>query len=314
MEPIATPIIETDRRIIPVDAGHMFYDKCIVYATQQQPLFIKGFNETLFTDLSAAESTKKLLIQEASAYQALQTVSYEFLPDAVAYDEQAQILYMSAHLPEDGWEWNLPTDESQQQTYIRDVLRALHALETVPSNVLTHTERLPSLDEIYHEGWKLLTDTAVRQTVLTRLEAFQPHFHDHVQTGVDRLRNFLESPIMDDAHRLVQQHLQQPRPIVAHFDARQSNITWHPDFGAKLVDWSWASAAPYGTDRTMFLIDIFKTGYDVEPFVRNHLEPGHALLQMGHWLVRGARPSAPGDNDVRFHQMASAVSAATLIL
>ncbi len=305
---------QSERLILPVSGGHMFYDKCVVRTPHQNPLFIKGFNESLFTDQQAADSTRQLLIQEADAYEALQNTSYAFLPDDIAYDRHADILYLTAHLPEDGWHWDLPTNPTHQQHYIRDVLQALNSLETVPASAITSSGRQPSLDEVYQNGWHLLNDYRMRQKSIDRLELFRPQFHDHVQPGVDRLIEFLGSDLFDQAHEFVRVHVAKERPVVAHFDARQSNIAWHPDHGAKLVDWSWASPAPYGTDRTMFIIDIFKTGYDVTDLVPYNLEPGHALLQMGHWLSRGSRPSAPGDNNVRFHQMASAVSAAQLLL
>ena len=149
---------------------------------------------------------------------------------------------------------------------------------------------------------------------MMRLELLRPHFHDHVHAGVDRLQHFLKSSAFHQAHDLVRAYVAKSRASIAHLDARQSNIAWSPESGARIVDWSWASAAPRGADRTMFIIDLFKAGFDVHPLVNHHLEPGYGLLQMGHWLARGTQPSSPGDNNVRFHQLASAASAATLML
>jgi hypothetical protein len=313
METLTTPVNENERQIISVDGGHMFYDKCIVRGPEHPPLFIKGFNKTLFTDYTAAESTKQLLIQEANAYDSLKGTGYKFLPDDVAYDRKSDILYMTAHMPQDGWLWDLPDDHALQQQYVSDVLQALKTLECIPAKVLIPTDRQQSLDELYNEGWNLLRSPRVRKKVADRLAYFRSDFYPHVQSGVEQITDFLQEETFDFAHSLVRNYVALPRPSVAHFDARQSNIAWHPDHGAKLVDWSWASAAPLGADRTMFIIDIFKAGLDVSGLVDYHLEPNYALLQMGHWLARGARQSSPGDNNVRFHQMASAVSAATLL-
>jgi hypothetical protein len=299
--------------IQPVEGGHMFYDKCIVNNFDANPIFLKAFDPSMFTNPEAAAHTLSHLQREGSVYNALRANGFSYLPDEVHYDTSQDILYMTALKPEDGWNWEIPNTEQLQDDYVTDVLQSLKQLEKVPASVLPQSNRQDSLDEVFSQGWLKLLKPGMPEKVLSRLDEFKPSFYPHVSKGVENIQEILNG----DLHPYLEQvyeHLAQPRPVVGHFDARQSNIAWHPDYGTKIIDWSWASKAPVGCDRTMFVIDLYKYGYDVSHLVANNLNASHALLQMGHWMARSTNLAPKGDDYVRFQQLASAVSAATLLL
>jgi len=100
---------------------------------------------------------------------------------------------------------------------------------------------------------------------------------------------------------------------LSHHDARQANIAWHPDHGAKLVDWSWADIGPKNSDATNFLIDLTKSGHDVEKYLKTYFNEDHAMVLMGFWLSHSLWPSHGNQSQVRFHQFTSAVASYQLL-
>lgn len=308
MESLSEISHEIEPVLLPVDGGHMMYRKCMVLGDEE--IFIKARDDSLFTNPMAAEHTYQLLKREADVYGALRSAGFPHLPPEVAFVDDA--LYMSAQRPEAGWRWELPVDPKLQENYVKDILAALGDLEKLPASLLPKSERKASMIEVYEEGWDKLKSAETRVQIREKLDTYKNQFYPHVRLGVDKLNALLAS----DPGRyldIVHEHLDEPRLSLTHFDARQSNVAWHPELGVSIVDWSWASSAPAGCDRTMFAIDLFKSGYESSDLME-HVHAGHALLQIGHWLARSIVPAAPGDTTVRFHQLASAVSAATLIL
>lgn len=297
-----------------VEGGHMMYQKCITMAETGEAVFIKAHQPELFTSEVAEAHTKRLLQHEAHVYSVLEQLEFPHIPRAAAFENDT--LFLTAHMPEDGWHWELPAEPLVAERYIEDVLHALEDLESLPTITSIADPKAPgALDELYARGWNVLQQPEVKEQVLAKLLVYQDSFLPHVETGAIKLIELFRDGNFERYDKIVQEYLQQPREHMGHFDARQSNIAWHPDHNVSLVDWSWASATTLGSDRTMFMIDLFKSGYDIRGYyMQQHLDPAHALLQMGNWLGRSIAPSAPSDDSVRFHQLATAVSAATLLL
>ena len=63
----------------------------------------------------------------------------------------------------------------------------------------------------------------------------------------------------------------------------------------------------------MFIIDLHKAGIDVSDYLDDNFDENHAKLLIGYWLARSAEPAYNNSGNVRFHQFASAVSAASLL-
>lgn len=304
--------LENTERIIAVAGGHMFYEKCIA-ASGDEMVFIKAHNPALFTDALAEQHTLRHLEQEAKVYTYLTEQAYGHIPRATFFDNEENILYMTAHTEDYGWHWELPREPAQQKKYTEDVLNALSQLESLPGQPIEREDRLPSLDELYEEGWKKLKKPELRGEALRKLAIFSGNFHDHVSSGVLYIENLLSGKHDSQIETNLQKHLKKPRNGLGHFDARQSNIAWQSSGELAIVDWSWASLAPAKSDSTVFLIDIFKSNFDVSKYLYEYFDKDHALLNIMHWFARGALPGHQGDETVRFHQMAAAASAATLL-
>jgi hypothetical protein len=303
--------LRTPESIQTVDGGHMTYDKCIVELPEGGAVFIKAHNPALFTSAEAEVHTLAHLRREGAAYELLRTANYPHIPQATYYDQARDVLYLTAHTPHDGWNWELPGSPHEQQHYVHDILAALQALEAVDTQRLGF-EPANAIDVLLSQGWGKLHDPALRQAVVDRLDEFAPGLHPHVRPGINSLKNLVMTQ-SDECFAMAQSYAMLPRTRLAHFDARQSNIAWNSSYGPVLVDWSWISMAPTRSDTTGFLIDVFKSGYDATTLLTEHFDPAFAMLQLGYWAVRSTHPSPLGVDTVRFHQLASAVSAATLL-
>lgn len=296
----------------PVEGGHMLYKKYIARSKNGGHLFVKSHNPHAFTNPVASEHSLEYLYKEHKIYEALRYARYPHIPGQTVMEDSQ--LIMTAHRHEDGWHWEIPKSSEFQTRYIYDILKALEALEQTPALHLVEFGRRQPLDDLLVDGWHALRAESSRQAVLERLNSFTPDFHEHVHAGVELLSRVLNEPQSAAMlTRAAEKHTSLPRPHIAHLDARASNIAWHPEQGVSIIDWSWASPAPPGCDKTMFIIDMFKSGVDIRPLIREHLDFSHAALLIGFWLARSIEPTLNGDLTVRFHQQASAASAATLL-
>lgn len=289
-----------------VQAGHMAYDKRLV-STAAGDYFVKTSDDRLLTDSYQAQRMWEYLVKEQFAYDLLAERDYPHRPEAQLQDRS---LILTAYKPEYGWHWEAPLDNPD--AYIRDVLGALADLQTLtlgPAVSALDPESAPAC--FIAEGWQAMDGPAIER-IFSFMEAQQPHLYQRTQPGSHHLAQLLLSNERQWLTDQLTTYARQPVATVGHFDARQSNIAWHPDQGVRLVDWSWFSAGPPGSDSTMFLIDLHKSGIDVSPYLAEHFDPQHALLLIGYWLMRSIQPATAGSS-VRFHQLASAVSAGHLL-
>ena len=301
------------REAVEVTEGHMMYRKYIAPTTNKEFVFVKAHDANLFSDQLACEHSLSYLHHEAAIMTGLKQQGYPHLPDFVSF--HCNSLVMTAARTEDGWYWDMPTVKSEQDQYVQDVLAAFDELEKVPAEALGNVSFSSSSTDVLHNGgWPQLKSETTRKKILQQMERFEPQFHAHVQQGVKRLMHLLRSGEFEELADIATKHTALPRTSLAHFDARQSNIAWHPEKGVIVVDWSWASPAPAGCDKTMLIIDVFKSGYELGNLENWSPNIGYAVTQMGYWLVRSIAPTPAEDGTVRFHQLASAASTATLLL
>ncbi|MEO8862906.1 MAG: phosphotransferase [Candidatus Saccharimonadales bacterium] len=294
-----------------VDGGHMLYQKYIIPDSSGGYLFVKEHDGSRFTDTEAAGHNQAYLHREAETLDSLRKAGYTCIPEQSYMS--GETLIMSANRPEDGWQWSMPSDQAEQSSYISDVLSALHGLQELSPAILPPPTQGASLDEFIGLGWDKLVDPAVRDRVMEQLRGSRSKLWDNVAPGVGVIESLLSTGLSTKQRKQVDEYKQLPRPYTAHFDARQSNIAWHPEKGVSIIDWSWASNSPEGSDATMFIIDLFKSGYTPEQNLLKKFNPDHALVLIGYWMARSIAPVVSGDLTVRFQQIASAASAATLI-
>lgn len=293
-KPLVDIVASTDTRQ-HVGGGHMEYDKSIV-PDATAPVFIKSHNPARFSDPRKAERSYAYLEKEAFTMAHLRHHGFTGLPDQSALHHHD--LAMNALRNEDGWQWR--ADPSSVEAYIQDASAAFAHLETMPVPADSFAID-PSRASFMVEGWWAFDDTTP-----LRLQEKSQEFMDRLtpesqQTVAELLR---ELPAL----RRAGTEPYRPGPFVfCHHDVRQSNLAWHPNEGAKLIDWSWAGVGEPDSDITSLLIDLHKSGHDISNH-HHRINPRHCLTLMGFWLGHSTWPHR-GDDTVRFQQFLSAVSA-----
>jgi hypothetical protein len=293
---------------MPVDSGHMAYGKYLIGTADGGRLFAKISDPSLLTDDAQASRMWEYLVKEQMVYDTLARHKFTHIPTTRLI---GKTLVMEA-LCDDEWFWEAPTTRD----YTESVLWVLGELSDVSAaQDLARFENERIMSTLLTGGWRALYG-ANSSRIMTRYEQFAPHIHEHVRGGLSVIEQTVHPDNIDAELDELTAYTERQYRTIAHFDARQPNIAWHPNrYGALLVDMSWVDAGPPLADTTMFLIDLHKSNRTVEPYLDEHFDAKHARLLMGYWLGRCVlNPPQGGDLTVRFHQFASAVSAADLLL
>lgn len=299
---LSAPAHETQKNII--SAGHMAYDH---YTIQhgEHTAFVKEHDAMRFTDPIREHHSRAYLQKEQALYEHLRDHSFGAIPDQTKLVD-GSLLAMNYLSPEDGWHWRAPADASQR--YIRDVLDALTALQAAPPLAYPkfHAVISPTYETFWSEGWDAIDETN-QQNILEKVQLFAQNWDADMQSVTRMLVS--EFPALYTSA----QSLDRTLPTtLAHNDARQSNIAWHPENGVRIVDWSWADEAPINADATMFLIDMVKSGYSIDGF-EGYVNKEFAHTLMGFWLAHSIWETRDGSSTVREHQVASAIAAYQLL-
>lgn len=297
---------EVNVGVSPAIGGHMLYDKRFETGADGVSRFVKEFRLELLTDPTKADGMRAELAHEAALYQHLSSHGFADMPEDFEYEDHR--LSIRAYLPEDGWLWEPPTDDTVVQ-YAGDILDSLDSLADIAPLTISHES---STNLFLRKGWPKLFIPEVRNAVLSRMDMFEPHLHEFSRAGSLVLRDILVGSETDWPELATNAAL-RPATQLGHFDARPSNVAWHPEHGVRIIDWSWASNTVPHSDCTMFLIDLHKADIETRdlPDFERHFDLGHAALLIGYWLARSIAPGP--DQNVRFHQFASAATAAALI-
>lgn len=308
--------VSQPENIRPISASHMMYEK-YTYSLQDsnESLFVKRFNPNLLSEPTKAAHLAQYLEKEGGHYQYLREYGFEYLPAIVTYSSDT--LIMSAHLPEDGWLWDAPLEDTVElERYCLLAFTALRALSAIPAMeqpVQITNDHSTSMKSLHLDGFNRLGDADRRAKITQKLVRYMPQLHEHVKDGAALLLELLAQPLSFWEGELLS-YVSAPYTKQAHFDARQSNMAYHPEEGLSIVDWSWASPGPELGDSTMLIIDLYKAGVALPEYTRDLFDPQHALLLIGYWLARSVESTPTTDDTVRFHQLASAATAATLLL
>lgn len=283
---------------VDIDGGHMEYDKSIVSASgDENYLFIKSHNPDRFTDSAKAERSALYLEKESATMSHLRLSGFRAIPDQSLLYENSLIL--QALRPEDNWHWRAPGE--LLEPYLVDTLTMFAELE----KILLPSDTFPieaSIESFSKEGWADFDEEKQHQLALL-FEQFQPRLNEE---SIATARELIDQ--IDALRTQARQPHKQAELVLCHHDARQSNIAWHPEHGAKLIDWSWAGLGESGSDATNLLIDLHKSGHDVSALYPA-INKNHCLRLIGFWLNHSLWPSPSEDNTVRLQQFVSAVSA-----
>lgn len=284
------------------NGGHMAYRRIIATHHDGTETFIKSHDKHVFTDPLRAEHSKLYLQKEHHIYSHLRRSDFLFIPENITLHSDHTIS-MQALSESKGWHWRAPASHIDE--YISSAFAAIDSLvATVAPEDFNDTET-PIHEIIVSDGWDIVTDDSVEriQQQLTKCHhKLRPDFQAIIH------------PFISDIPYLHQQfrtYSHSNFDSLCHHDMRQANIAWHPQHGAKFVDWSWAGIGTKNSDTTMLLIDLHKSGHDVSDFM-NRFDPQYARTLMGFWLAHGIMPA--GDSEgVRFHQLVSALSSYDLL-
>jgi hypothetical protein len=284
----------TDSELVEPRGGHMGYARVVATLPHGTRIFAKCHDDELFTDSMRAAHSRLYLRKEHHVYRELCGRS-PYIPRHAELIEDHTLL-LEAYDPRDGWYWRVPVDADQGQRYIRDVLTALRSVETC--DYRSFGEIKPSYQTLVDEGWGSFS--MQREAIIALLDTSSL---DGAQTLADEVDDLASEASLLEMPALTS---------FAHYDIRQSNIAWHPEYGVKIVDWSWADHAPPGIDATSFLIDIAKGGHLIDRYL-DAVDPRAALVLIGFWLGHSVWPMQGADRTVREHQLASAIAAHKLL-
>ena len=291
-----------DREIQIIDAGHMAYDHFFT-RHQNDHLFVKAHDSSRFSDAFREAHSRAYLQKEYTLFHHLQQQQFSYIPDRVALIEDT-VLAMDALHPDDGWQWRAPKQPEVLDQYIFDAIEAFDHLQqiTPPAHPEYHTAINDTYSTIWEEGWDSIDDESL-QKIVVKIRSFSDNWNPQQVELSESLIASLPEIRQQTSHQTRDEEL-----FMAHNDARQSNIAWHPDYGTRLVDWSWGDTGPKNADVTMFLIDLVKSGKDVTPHLPV-INRDYAQVLIGFWLAHSLWETRDGSQTVREHQVASAIAA-----
>ncbi|MGV9001627.1 MAG: NUDIX domain-containing protein [Candidatus Saccharimonadaceae bacterium] len=295
---------EADREIITIDAGHMAYRHYIT-THQEDRIFVKEHDASQFSDPLRESHSRAYLKKEYALYTHLAAEGFQAIPERINLigDSLLAMEYLSN---EDGWHWKAPAHTVTP--YTEDVLAALDALQSTRPIDTTEYHKIisPTYETVWREGWDAIDEQAAHQ-IKEKITEFASQWNFEQQEVALQLRDTLEQ-LQTRAMTLSR----NPQLFPSHNDARQSNIAWHPTKGVRIVDWSWADHAPENADTTMFLIDLAKSGHDIQNYSEK-INSDYALTLLGFWLGHSIWDTRDGSTSVREHQVASAATAFRLV-
>lgn len=286
--------------------GHMGYDRSILTTESGARYFVKQHSDDSFTDELKRSRSRLYLQKEYLLYDHLQVHAPAVIPTGVQLVGN-QSLVMEGLASEQGWKWRAPKEHVAKYTV--DIIRALEQITPIPvlEEPFAYTIK-PSYETHIEEGWQAITDDT-----LTDIRAKITAFADSIRRPEFRI---VATQLTSDLPRLAQaaSNITDPNEFYfTHHDLRQANVAWHPEHGAKIVDWSWAGPGRKLSDTTTLLIDLHKSGHDVRSYMQ-YFDRDHALTLIGFWLAHSLYPTPSDDNSVRFQQVLSAVSAYDLLV
>ena len=296
----------SERQTETIHAGHMAYQHFFT-RHQDDHLFVKAHDSSRFTDAFREAHSRAYLQKEYTYYTHLQEQDFSYIPHRFALTEDS-LLAMDALHEDDGWAWRAPTDKPNLEQYISNTIEAFGALQQCnsPAESNYSSPIQDTYSTLWQEGWDSLDDESTEQ-VIDKIRRFSANW-DTPRYEISE-RFIAELPLIKEKSTSIDRN--QPL-FTAHNDARQSNIAWHPQYGTRLVDWSWADKAPKDADATMFLVDLVKSGKDVSEFLSS-FNSDHAHTLIGFWLAHSLWETRDGSETVREHQIASAIAAYHLI-
>lgn len=238
---------------------------------------------TVFAKLAVDEMTQGWLDKEIKAYKWLNEHDYEGAPEMLAHGPDGFALPDLSTLD---WSPTWNHDKLQAMFNCLDGLTTLsdkakeyfNTDDLGPNTLAKHDYTLDNF------GW---------------LKSSHPKLYDEV-------RKF----IADKVFFKTCQDLAATDPWrgedLVHFDARSDNFAYDP--AAKtgmLVDWNWACIGSKVFDKTVMLVSVHKTGYDVFGDCPDQLDAASLAWIAGFWLMALYGKDDTSLHELRTHQVES---------
>ncbi|MCA9348744.1 phosphotransferase [Candidatus Saccharibacteria bacterium] len=291
--------LTTPDKIKPAEGGHMAYYRLIAQLDEQKSLFAKAYHPNLLTDPHRQSEMLEFLAKEASIYEHLHKHGFSHTVGSFEYIDG--MLLLEGLTAASGWHWRAPRDNLNK--YIADAEQAFTKLEQIsPPSLQILNENV--LGYMFEHGWNKIHPGSVTDIITAQLKRWEELLHPDFMILARSLGSQLENLRLNSA---------PVGTVLNHHDARQANLAWHPERGTRVVDWSWAHLGLNGADMTMLLIDLHKSGYDINKY-KTKLNKTYARLLIGYWLKHSTDPHPEASEIVRMHQFISAITAAELLL
>ncbi|HJP96527.1 MAG TPA: phosphotransferase [Candidatus Saccharimonadales bacterium] len=228
----------------------------------------------VFVKLGMDENTKQWAKKEVAVYRFLQNNNYKYIPTLLSVNDDESAFAITAHTPEDGWNWNEDWTEDRINKTL-EAMDALAALQPKGDDDRFFSEKAVTEND---DGWKILLDSPdLRATLIKKLHG----------VGRGALADALD--IAQEAKKSAQFVFRDD--ALVHNDVRADNCAWNPSAKeVKLVDWNWAQRGDRRIDLAATLTHVQKSGFAVLPQYASRLD-GNALHWMaGFWFKAAATP------------------------
>jgi len=301
---------DDQREVTIVDAGHMAYDHLFV-SDGVDRLFVKAHDKERFNDPFREAHSRAYLQKEFTLFTHLAELGYAAIPDRVDLIDDS-LLAMDALYEGDGWIWGAPEQGEDFDHYVSDVLGALDALQhmPIPDKPAYHDSINATYETFWKEGWDDISDEKIAP-LIDKIRSLSTNWNTDQRNSIEALIS--DFPSLREQTLTINRH---PEFFMAHNDARPSNIGWKPDEEpqkrARLVDWSWADPAPYNADATMFLVDLAKSGRDINKWL-DYINKDQLIVYTGFLLAHALWSTRDGSSTIREQQVASASAAHRLL-
>lgn len=274
--------------ITKVDGGFSSAHRGIITLADGRRVFVK---------LGVDDNTKKWVKKEIHAYRFLEKHGYPYIPELLAVNDDLTSLALSAHLPEDGWDWKDAWSESR----LTKTLEAMDALAAIRPNEDDRQYFSEKAIDESDDGWSPLLSSADLQAKL--IEKLRKAKRDALADSLD---------FMAEAARSKQFIFRTD--VLVHNDIRADNCAWNPKTQeVRLVDWNWVQLGDRRIDLAATLTHIQKSGFDILPNHADRLDADALHWMAGFWFKHAATPIwEGGDENLRDIQLLSGITALEL--
>jgi thiamine kinase-like enzyme len=251
----------------------------------------------VFVKLGLHENTKRWAKKEIAVYRFLKKHSYSYIPELLAANDDESGFVITAHTPEDGWDWKENwTEERVDKTL--EAMDTLAALQPEGDDLSFFSHK--AIDES-DDGWKPLLDSTDLQSKL-----------------LEKLRKAGKSELADNLDftkeaKWSSQFAFQTNVLV-HNDVRADNCAWSATTNeVRLVDWNWTQLGDRRIDLAATLTYVQKSGFDILPKYADRLDADALHWMAGFWFKSAATPIWEGGPEhLRDFQLLSGLTALDL--